>query len=167
MTARATIAVDRGFVLDRTLDALRRIERADMAASPRGVDLSAIVDALRRPLPDVQAIYVFGSVARGDGIADSDLDIALLCPRPLPSTVRWELQERLAALAHRNVDLVDLRAASAVFRVNVLDDGRLLYDGVPFERALFEATACADYARLQEERREILEQVARDGRVYG
>jgi hypothetical protein len=43
----------------------------------------------------------------------------------------------------------------------------VLFDAAPFERALFEATACADYARLQEERRAILEQVARDGRVYG
>jgi predicted nucleotidyltransferase len=131
------------------------------------VDESALVTSLRSTLPDVQAMYVFGSVARGDERAGSDLDLAVLCPRPLPSATRWELQGRLAALVHRNVDLVDLRAASAVLRVNVLDDARLLYDGAPFERALFEATACADYARLQEERREILEQVIRDGHVYG
>ncbi len=131
------------------------------------MDASAVVSALRSAFPDLQAIYLFGSAARGDARADSDLDLAVLCARPIPAAVRWELQGRLAALAHRDVDLVDLRNASAVLRVNVLDDGRLLYDGVPFERALFEATACADYARLQEERREILEQVARDGRVYG
>jgi predicted nucleotidyltransferase len=106
-------------------------------------------------------------MARGDARPGSDIDLAILCPRPLPAAARWALQEKLASLAHRNVDLVDLRAASAVLRVNVLDDAQLLYEGAPFERALFEATACADYARLQEERRDILAQVVRDGRVYG
>jgi uncharacterized protein len=137
-----------------------------VGAYPRFVHESALVAAIRAALPDVQAIYVFGSRARGDHGAESDVDLAVLCPRPLPATARWEMQQRLAALAHRDVDLVDLHNASTVLHVNVLDDARVLYDGAPFERALFEATACADYARLQEERREILRQVARDGRVY-
>ena len=50
--------------------------------------------------------------------------------------------------------------------MNVLADAKLLFDGAPYERELFEATALSNYARLQEERRAILEQIEREGHVY-
>jgi predicted nucleotidyltransferase len=131
------------------------------------VAYEAIVDAIRSAVPAVQAIYVFGSHARGDSGPESDLDVALLAPTRLDPLARWELQERLAGLAHCSLDLVDLLAASAVMRVAVLADAVLLFDGAPYERALFEATALSGYARLQDERRAILEQIEREGRVYG
>lgn len=130
------------------------------------MDPAPIVETLRRAIPDLQAVYVFGSTARGDDIVGSDVDLAILCPTKLTPEARWDLMGRLASVANRDVDLVDLRSASTVLRVNVLADGQLLYDGAPYERALFEATACADYTRLQEERRLILEQIAKDRRVY-
>jgi hypothetical protein len=72
---------------------------------------------------------------------------------------RWKLQEALAALAHKNVDLVDLRRATTVMRVQVLRDGRLLADLQPSVRASFEASALSAYARLNEERRGILQDI--------
>lgn len=131
------------------------------------VNEGAIVETIRAAVPGARAIYVFGSHARGDAGPESDLDLAVLGPTRLDPIVRWELQEHLAGLAHRPVDLVDLRAASAVMRVSVLADARVLFDGIPYERELFEATALSDYARLQDERRAILEQIEREGRVYG
>ena len=80
---------------------------------------------------------------------------------------RWKLQEDLAAQAHQNVDLVDLRRASTVMRVQVLRDGRLLADVQPSVRASFEAIALSAYAHLNEERREILKDIAARGCVYG
>ena len=130
------------------------------------MDPAPIVETLRRAIPDLQAIYVFGSHARGDAIVGSDLDLAVLCSGKLAPALRWDLAGQSASLAHRDVDLVDLRSASTVLQVNVLEDGRLLYEGAPYERALFEAAACADYTRLQEERRPILEQIAKNRRVY-
>lgn len=130
------------------------------------MDPAPIVDTLRRAIPDLQAVYLFGSAARGDEGKGSDVDLAVLCPRKLAPALRWDLTGQLASLANRDVDLVDLRSASTVLRVNVLADGQLLYDGAPYERALFEATACADYTRLQDERRPILEQIVKDRRVY-
>lgn len=85
----------------------------------------------------------------------------------MPDLVRFELQERLAALLHADVDLVDLTRASSVLRVQVLEHGSVLYDGDPAARALFEATALASYARLNEERAGILDDVRRTGRVHG
>jgi hypothetical protein len=42
---------------------------------------------------------------------------------------------------------VDLRAASTVMRVQVLESGQVLYDARPSHRAAFEATALGAYAR--------------------
>jgi predicted nucleotidyltransferase len=110
---------------------------------------------------------LFGSQAREDAGPGSDIDLAVLTLGNLDPVERWKLQEDLAAQAHQNVDLVDLRRASTVMRVQVLRDGRLLADLQPSVRANFEATALSAYARLNEERREILNDIAARGSVYG
>ena len=118
-------------------------------------------------VPGLAAVYVFGSQAREDAGPDSDIDLAVLTLGNLDPVERWKLQEDLAAQAHQNVDLVDLRRASTVMRVQVLRDGRLLADLHPSIRTSFEASALSAYARLNEERREILNDIAARGRVYG
>ena len=80
---------------------------------------------------------------------------------------RFDLQERIAAMLHTSVDLIDLRAASTVMRVQVLEHGVLLYERDSSERAFFEASALSAYARLNEERRGILDDIQRRGHVHG
>jgi hypothetical protein len=65
------------------------------------------------------------------------------------------------------MDLVDLRAASTVMRMQVVAHGVVLavFD-VP-EQERFEMYVYSSYARLNEERQAIVEQVVRDGTVYG
>jgi predicted nucleotidyltransferase len=131
------------------------------------MDLAAAVTLIRSAVPDVAAIYLFGSRARGDASAASDVDLAILTPRPIGSLTRFDLQERIASALHADVDLVDLRAASTVLRVQVIDSGRVLFEHNSAEREDFEAVALGRYARLNEERRGILEDVRRTGRVHG
>ena len=66
------------------------------------------------------------------------MDLAVLAQNRLDPVERWKLQEDLAALAHQNVDLVDLRQASTVMRVEVLRDAVLLLDAQPSSRSAFE-----------------------------
>jgi predicted nucleotidyltransferase len=131
------------------------------------MNLHAAVALIRQAVPDAIALYVFGSHARGDAHAASDLDLALLQPRALDSVARFELQERIAAALSTDVDLVDLRSASAVMRVQVIEHGRVLFERDAAEREEFEALALSAYARLNEERRGILEDVRRSGRALG
>lgn len=131
------------------------------------MEFTAGVSVLREAIPGTIAVYLFGSRARGDAARESDVDLAVLPPAPLDPVARFELQERIAAELRASVDLVDLRSASTVLRAQVLEHGELLYDGDPRERARFEVAALSAYARLNEERRGILEDVARTGRVHG
>lgn len=128
---------------------------------------SEITSALREAVPGLVAAYRFGSQVTGMASAQSDVDIAVLADQALEPRARWELQERLAARVGRDVDLVDLRRANAVMRAQVITGGVLLLDLAPFARALFEACALSDYARLNEERRGILEDVRARGTIHG
>lgn len=128
---------------------------------------SAVVSEVRSTVPDVIAIYLFGSMARGDVHRESDVDLAILSGAKIPTAALFDLTARLEALLHRSVDLVDLRAASAVLRVQVLGDAELLDDADSIRRAEFECFALADYARLNEERAGILADVYETRRVHG
>lgn len=129
--------------------------------------LELVTRELTARLPDVVAIYLFGSRARGDASSESDFDVAVLPRQRLDTVERWELQERLASLLGTNVDLVDLLRASTVLRLQVQTDGRLLYEADRALRESFEATTLGAYARLNEERRGILADVAATGRIHG
>lgn len=137
-----------------------------MSADDHGRD-AATVGTICAALPDVQAIYHFGSTATGSDGPDSDIDLAVLGPYPLDPLARFDLQEQLALALRRLVDLVDLRAASPVMAMQVLATGRLLLDAAPEARGLFEDRAFGSYARLNEERRGILKRIAAEGTVYG
>lgn len=122
---------------------------------------------LRDAIPGLIAVYRFGSTAGGQTRADSDVDIAFLATAPVDAMERFATQERLAARMGRDVDLVDLGRASTVMRMQVVSTGVLLaaLDAAAQER--FEDLTYSAYARLNEERREILEQIRREGRVHG
>lgn len=130
------------------------------------VDDAAVVTALRAVAPDVIAIYRFGSTVSGSTHADSDVDVAMLTAHRLGAMARFELQERLASLLARQVDLVDLAAASTVMASQIVTTGRLVYDGDAEVRGAFEDRVYSAYARLNEERRGILDRIAAEGHVY-
>lgn len=130
------------------------------------MELEAATSELQAAIPDLIAVYLFGSIARGDAGRESDVDFAVLAGSPIDGSLRFELEGRLEEKLRKSVDLIDLRRASAVFRVQILKDAAILLDGDPARRAEFECFALADYARLNEERAGILDDVRRSGRVH-
>lgn len=128
---------------------------------------SQIVQRLREEVPEVLVVYLFGSAVAGGRHEESDLDVALLADAPLDRMRRWELQQELAVELGQSVDLIDLLRVPTVLRMQVVSTGQVLWSGDENERAKFEMDVYSSYARLNEERREILEQIRREGRVLG
>ncbi len=112
-------------------------------------------------------IYVFGSWGTASERGDSDLDLAVLSRQVLAAARTWNIAQELAGLAGRNVDLVDLHAASTVMRVQVIAYGERLFCGDEGQCTEFEDMTFSDYARLNEERAGILEDIQRRGSIYG
>jgi predicted nucleotidyltransferase len=132
--------------------------------SPDDAEAAHLVTAA---VPDTIALYRFGSTVTGATHAESDIDLAILAAHPLDPVFRFDLQEELAVRLRRPVDLVDLRRASTVMRVQVIARGTVLavFDRPAMER--FEAYAYSAYARLNEERAPVLERVRRERTIYG
>ena len=128
---------------------------------------SALIEYISTAVPDLIALYHFGSHAKGTARPHSDIDLAVLTHKPITSLHRFELAQELATRLHRDVDLVDLRAASTVMRMQVLSTGTCLATFDDLARRMFEMYTYADYARLNEERRDILKGITARGLVYG
>ena len=128
---------------------------------------NTLIAFIREAIPDLIALYRFGSSAKGGTRPDSDVDLAVLTPYPMPAVRRFELAQELAAQLHCDVDLVDLRTASAVMRMQVISTGDCLDAPNGPARREFEMYVYSDYARLNEERREILKRVRASGLIYG
>ena len=131
------------------------------------MDDHALIEHIRKSVPGLIALYRFGSQAKGTARRDSDVDLAVLAHDPIPNLHRFELTQELALQLHRDVDLVDLRNASTVMRMQVLSTGTCLDTQDESARREFEMYAYSDYARLNEERREILKRISASGLVHG
>ena len=128
---------------------------------------NALIEFVRQAIPDLIALYRFGSQAKRSPRPDSDMDLAVLARNPVPALRCFELAQELAAQLHRDVDLVDLRSASTVMRMQVISTGECLDSPDESARQEFEMYVYSDYARLNEERREILKGITTRGLVYG
>jgi predicted nucleotidyltransferase len=130
------------------------------------VNLAPVLEILRAELPELVAVYLFGSVAYGADTADSDVDLAVFAGQPLARTRVLDLQEKLANALRREVDLVDLAAASTILQMQALGEGRLIAAPQPVVAALFELRVMREYQDLKERRADLEADVVRRGRIY-
>ncbi len=129
---------------------------------------NTITSYLREHLPELQAVYLFGSRASSQARADSDYDIALLTETAIPPETRFDLSTGLANALDCDVDLIDLRSAHTVLRSQVISTGQRLHPiNDDYAVEIFEDFVYSDYARLNEERAGILADIKEKGSVYG
>ena len=93
----------------------------------------------------VLGAWLFGSHARGEPRPGSDVDLAVRADGPLDPVALCDASGRLAAEIGAPVDLVDLRKAGGLLRVEATHHGRPLLPPT-HEANLFTTHALADHA---------------------
>ena len=120
------------------------------------LDRATIEEVVRtffdRRSESVAAVYLFGSVARGDASDASDVDLAVLFGKDPPRTLDGlglDLADELQAELGAPVQVVVLNTAPCDLTHRVLRDGRLLVDRDPSSRIRFEIRARNEYFDLK------------------
>ncbi|NOX92196.1 MAG: nucleotidyltransferase domain-containing protein [Gammaproteobacteria bacterium] len=126
-----------------------------------------IVRLVRHGLPEVISIYSFGSWGTPHVRPDSDIDLAVLLQDPVDNVHLWDVAQDIAREMGKDVDLVDLLSASTVMQMQVISTGKRMYCGEQVVCERFEDYVYVAYARLNEERRGILEDIKQRGTVHG
>lgn len=125
--------------------------------SVQSITPEQIVQAVRAVLPNVLAIYWFGSSATGQTHSESDVDIAVLMPQRMDALANFEAMNKLEWALNCSIDLVDLRSASTVMNFEVIRTGKRLFCVNRDACIDYEALQMSLYFKLNEERAEILE----------
>ena len=107
-----------------------------------------------------ELIYLFGSYAKKTSREDSDLDLAFLSKGNIDDYQRFLSAQKMASELNIDVDLVDLSKVSTVFKAQVIT-GKLIYAKNERIKQDFELLTLKKYARLNEERREIIKKIER------
>ncbi len=129
-------------------------------------DLTPAVATLKARVPDLMAVYAFGSRIQGTAGPDSDLDLAVLVGGYADPVLLWTLSSELAGIVGCPVDLLDFRGASTVMQDQILRTGvRLWASGIEVDD--YELFVLNEKLRLNERREGLLEDIMARGTVYG
>jgi predicted nucleotidyltransferase len=127
---------------------------------------ATIVQTLQTQVPNLLAIYAFGSRIQGSAGPGSDLDLAVLVAGYAEPLALWTLAGELAEIAACPVDLLDLRAASTVMQYQVITTGQRWWAS-DTQAALFEAAVLSEKTALDTARAGLLADIQKEGTIYG
>ena len=96
------------------------------------LEIAKLADVLR----GVQFAILYGSAVSGALRDDSDIDLAVMYPSPLAAESVIRLVGAVSAVFRREADLLDLRRAGPIVKMQVLRHGRpvIVNDAKAFER---------------------------------
>jgi uncharacterized protein len=133
------------------------------------MDIESIISTVRAHHPKVEAIYLFGTFGTAMEKPNSDIDLALLLPRPEARAEKSlsfsACRDELEPLTGHSVDLINLREINTVFQNEIITEGRLIYVADEAETDAFEMKVLSAYQKLNEERAGILKDIETTGRV--
>ena len=125
-----------------------------------------LIQTLQARVPNLLAIYAFGSRITGTAGPDSDLDLAVLVAGYAVPLALFDLAGDLADVAGCPVDLLDLRAASTVMQYQIITTGQRWWAS-DAQAALFEAAVLSEKTALDTARAGLLADIQQRGTVYG
>lgn len=129
-------------------------------------DIAKTIIKTLHPEISPYAILIFGSYGQNRTHDESDIDIAFLSKTKINAADIFFVAQRLAELLGKEVDLVDLSESSTVFQSQVISTGKLIYCNNPSLWNAFQIVVLKKYAKLNEERKVVLDAIVRDGSIY-
>ena len=124
-----------------------------------------VVTQIRARIPQVIAIYAFGSQVQGTAGRESDLDLAVLVAGYADPLVLWDVAGCLVDVVGCPVDLLDLRAASTIMQYQVITTGQRLWaEGL--QAGLFECFVLSEKTALDTARAPLMLDIAATGKIY-
>ncbi len=126
-----------------------------------------LIKRLIGKLPDLEAIYLFGSRAEGVEKKGSDWDFAFLSRKGLNPKELWDIKSQLEADYNEDIDILDLYQIDTVTQIEVIKGGSVIWKAENFNPLVFESVVISMFQKLNEERAEILKQVSVQGNIHG
>lgn len=105
----------------------------------------SVLDAVFQKYPEIQAVYVFGSVATGKVKAGSDLDLGIVPKTPSLHERKLDILTDLARLGFCEVDLVFLDVEDIVLRFEIVKHNKVIYQTSDFERGEYYSRILRQY----------------------
>jgi predicted nucleotidyltransferase len=121
---------------------------------------------LQHRLPDLLALYAFGSRVSGNSGPLSDLDLAILAAGRTDPVALWTIAGELADIAGCPVDLIDLCAANTVMQYRIITTGERLWTR-NHQSDLYESFILGAKSDLDEARAPLLERIRQEGTIHG
>ncbi|MBX2894133.1 MAG: nucleotidyltransferase domain-containing protein [Cyclobacteriaceae bacterium] len=133
------------------------------------IEINKIIQLIVDHVPPVRAIYLFGSQAEGSHSLNSDVDIAFLTPYEvkLSNLELYNLKSKIEIALNKDADLIHLNQATLVLQFQITTTGIPIYGRSNTDILEYEALILSMYQRLQEERKDILNEIVTSGKVYG
>jgi uncharacterized protein len=128
-----------------------------------------LLNDIQNVLADAQAAWMFGSFARGESRADSDIDVAVMF-NPSLHMDTWKLRQQAQVLASqwgREVDLVNIRDVSPVLQFEIIQSNQRLFAKDAEQADNFELFAMSQYRDYNERFAPEFARIAATGKVFG
>ncbi len=107
-------------------------------------ELNAL-DPVFQKYPEIQAVYVFGSVATGKVKAGSDLDLGIVPKTPSLHERKLDILTDLARLGFCEVDLVFLDVKDIVLRFEIVKHNKVIYQTSDFDKGEYYSRILRQY----------------------
>ena len=95
--------------------------------------------------PDIQAVYVFGSMASGRAHGESDLDLGIVLRPGTKSFSKLDLLADLAVAGFDNVDVALLDTANILLKYEAVRHNRLIYHTPDFDKGTYYSLIIRQY----------------------
>lgn len=116
---------------------------------------------------EVEFIYLFGSYAKNEGREDSDVDIGIFCNFHIDNYDLFVTASDLSFILKKEVQIIDMKKASTVLNAQIVGYGIVLYQKNEYIHDEFAMKTFSSYAKLNEERKVILDSIKETGSIYG